>query len=142
MIFQTNTSKLRYQSIVFIASVYIVASCAIILDICLYVTTSKQFGLIYVFEYSGFYCLYYILVTHELFFWHTIYLINIKIIKLNEILRIRPSRFETFNLKCVNHFLDTFKVKPLKQILVSNFEIPFELDMDFGRFTNDCKCKL
>lgn len=139
MVSQSTPNKFRRTSTIFIVSVYITATFVIFLDVIMYYKTAAKFGSRYFFEYFGFYCLYYILITHEVFFWHTIYVINIKITKVNELLQIEEFHMQSPNLKNINALLDTLKVKPYAKIVVGNFEVPFRMSFSAEIFPNDGK---
>ncbi|KAG5897019.1 hypothetical protein JTB14_021742 [Gonioctena quinquepunctata] len=94
-----------------------------VLDILYWVRTSSlryKSGSQYFLNYLGFYVLYYILMTQEIFFWHLVYLINIKLTLLNECLEVEEQFME--HEKCigditlVNYHIDTLYLKTFLSI--------------------------
>nr|UTN00893.1 gustatory receptor [Semanotus bifasciatus] len=107
----TNPSRYRVNSAIFIGIVLILFTSVEIFDIIVWSDTSKHGRLGYLADYCGFYFLYYIIVVQELFFWHLIFFLEIRISLLNEFLLLEEDQGkELRNLNLVNVYLDNLNL--------------------------------
>lgn len=73
--------------------------------------SAEHKALKYICNYFGFYCLYYMLMSNEIYFWHMIYMINVKLLLLNEYLELDEEGIQVFRTNNLEIQLNNLKVQ-------------------------------
>ncbi|CAG9819531.1 unnamed protein product [Phaedon cochleariae] len=143
---EPNLKKYRRQSIRLILAVYCLFTSVMIFDIFYWTRSScpgGKSGSHYILDYCGFYFLYYIMITLELYFSHLVYSIHMKLFLINEYLVISDLRNNLKNnIIMVNSQIDNFHLESLWHRQHQDSKIFFKIRMPESSFTNAQRIKI